>query len=210
VTRGVRVGYRVIEEYMRQGQAFANSASGSGHARKQVAPDPQKLTERMFQYASDLASAWLDYAQISVAQTQSRPTHLSSNGSPTSHVTEPETGGRVRMAQDEVRAPDPEPFAISIDIASSRRAVVSIELKPGKVLGELLVHDLRSTAPDSPRVTGVVIELDASGGRSTIRLRVPDDQPAGTYAGLIVERTSNLPRGYLALTVLEATDRGVD
>src|SRR5580698_1864216 len=73
VSRGVDLGYRVIDQYMRQGQAFAQAGWPLGSKGAPAAADPQKLTERMYQYASDLASVWFEYAQTMGGQPPGVP-----------------------------------------------------------------------------------------------------------------------------------------
>jgi hypothetical protein len=66
VARGVDLGYRVIEDYLRQGQSFARGMFDPADARSvvQAAGDPQRLAERMLQYASDLAAVWFEYVRV--------------------------------------------------------------------------------------------------------------------------------------------------
>src|SRR4029078_138772 len=59
-SHGVKTGYKVIDEYLRRGQVSASTTSSAGASEPAAAANPAKLTERMFQYASDLGSVWLE------------------------------------------------------------------------------------------------------------------------------------------------------
>ena len=61
IARGVELGYRVMDEYVKQGARVAGLRGGGGARASEAggAVLPQ-LTERMFQYASDFASVWLE------------------------------------------------------------------------------------------------------------------------------------------------------
>src|SRR3954470_18479632 len=65
VRRGVEMGYRVVDEYMKQGASVANAFSNPNRSRSASSasgaePDLSKMTERMMQYASDFTSLWYD------------------------------------------------------------------------------------------------------------------------------------------------------
>lgn len=63
VADGVRLGYSVIEEYLKRGQQAAKGMAAGGLPFQSASTELQQLTERMFKYASDLASAWMDLLQ---------------------------------------------------------------------------------------------------------------------------------------------------
>jgi hypothetical protein len=215
VSRAVELGYSVIEEYIRQGQAFARGAGSQRGPEGPVAPDPRRLTERMYQYASDLAAVWLEYAQITTGQTSLRGTppgsapgarpaaphvggfDIGSDPAP-AHPSGPPPSGAGAPERTSLEAP-----GVSIDIVSKRRAEVTVELKPGSAQAVLSAHDLRLRDPQLPRISGVTVDPKPSENRVVVRLEVPDDRPAGTYTGLIVDAVTNLPQGTLSLRVFE-------
>jgi hypothetical protein len=211
VSRGVDLGYRVIDEYMRQGQAFAKNLWPGTAPGGIVPPDPQKLMERMYQYASDLAAVWLEYAQATMGQMPFSPPGASRPRAPdTPHVGGFDIGSAQRPKPDAnakdaegARAPraSPEAPSVSVDIISTRRAEVTVDLKPGSAAAALSAHDLRAGDPQLPRISGVIVEGQAAQNRVTVRLRLPDDLPAGTYVGLIVDNETNLPMGMLSVRV---------
>jgi hypothetical protein len=208
VSRAVELGYSVIEEYIRQGQAFARTAGPQRGPGEPSAPDPRRLTERMYQYASDLAAVWLEYAQTTMSQA---PPPGASSAAPGSRPAAPHVGGfdigsetapaRSSTGPDATGRPSLDPPGVSVDIVSTRRVEVTVELKPGSVHGALCAHDLRPGDPQLPRISGVTIDPVPSENRVIVRLKVPDDRPAATYTGLIVDAVSNLPQGTLSVRV---------
>ncbi len=212
-SRGVDLGYRVIEEYMRQGQSFAQAAWPSAAMGPVPGVDPQKLMERMVQYASDLATAWLEYAQATMGQMPFTPpaAGAASKGGQAPHVGAFETEGKP--------APQPQPSAVRrtafdapppplrgplvvVEVASKKRVEVSVDAKPGAASLSLAAHDLRAGDVKLPRIAGVVAIGEPEANRVLVRLTIPDDQPTGTYSGLVVDEL-NLPQATVCVRVLQ-------
>jgi hypothetical protein len=244
VPLGVDLGYRVIEEYMQQGQAFARAVFPSGAPAG--LPDPRKLNERIFKYASDLAAAWLEYVQTlsgSGAMAWPTPGTPAAPGSaqpaaadggnafdvtrrapsgqlgpfdmpgPTNgHASTPVNGhgtppparapAAAAPAHGDAREAAHQPFALAIDLASKKRAEVTLELKPGAPTA-LSAHELRAADPNLPRIGPVVIEVQPDQQRVVVRICVPDTQPAAIYNALILDDATNLPRGTLTVRIAD-------
>src|SRR5260370_18518775 len=71
VKRGVELGYRVIDDYIKQGTAVANSFANPGRAQVPSAQDLPRMTERMMQYGSDFASIWFDAMAVMMSNFNS-------------------------------------------------------------------------------------------------------------------------------------------
>jgi hypothetical protein len=204
VSRGVELGYRVIGEYMRQGEAFARSNGSRPPEGDPASSDPRKLTERMVEHASELATAWLEFVQttlVGVPPAGSRgdagahdPGAFDLGGPPS-----PATASSPRTVP---QAPSP-PRRISIEIASKRRAEVTVDLHPEAGVAPIVAHDLRARDPELPRIRGVTIGPSGTSDRVLVRIAVPDDQPAATYTGLVVDDATNLPRGSVSVRVFD-------
>jgi hypothetical protein len=198
VSRGVEMGYRVIEQYMRQGQTFAQ-AGWPSRSSDASPTDPQKLTERMFQYASDLAGVWLEYAQAVGQASPSPASPGPARPAPAApHVGGFDIGSRVDPGSSAV------PPRVSIDVVSRKRVELTVDLKPGAAATPLRVFDLRAGDPALPRISGVTIEALPQDHRVVVRIELPDDQPAGVYAGVIVDLESNVPHGTLSVRVFDS------
>jgi hypothetical protein len=208
VSRGVDLGYQVIEEYMRQGQDFARAAWSSSPVGEALGADPRRLTERMFQYASDLASTWLEYTQMTMAGAPlGRPAPTPGQRRPEGAVggfdidgpppSQPSPGTDGRQGAAALDAP-----VVALDIASKRRVQVTADLRPSAGRGTLMAHDLRAANPALPRIGGVKVAREDD-GTLVVRVVIPDDCPAAIYSGLIVDEESNLPRGTLSVRVFD-------
>jgi hypothetical protein len=242
VSRGVEAGYRVIDEYMRQGQSVARTMWGpfmpggaaqgpwspwagwAGEAPQGPgprpgapfpgapfpgAPSPDEVQQRMgtmMRYATDLAMMWMDFLGMGgMAGYGPRPPSGPAPGAvdvgPFSAGGEPHAHPEPPRAHQGREAPEPEQTIISVEIASSRRTEVSVDLRPRSAGLPLKVHDLRSTEPDHPRLGGVGIQGLAAEDRVIVRIEVPDELPPGVYSGLILDELSSLPRGTLSVRV---------
>jgi hypothetical protein len=219
--RGADLGYQVIEEYMRQGQAFARAAWAPYLPQgRREGTDPRALTERMVQYASDLASVWVQYVQVMTSQG---PTAGASKPSP-QHST-PGAGLGAFDVGGEAQAPpkpsgstespvaqpvardgasvDASPIRLSLEIASKRPAKVNVDLRRPIASTSPRAYDLRARDATIPRIAEVSIEIGSSAEDVLVRIVIPDDQPAATYSGLVVDETTNLPLGTLTVQIVE-------
>lgn len=216
VARGVDLGYRVIDDYLRQGQNFARTLFDRG-TPDASASDPQRLAERMLHYASDLAAAWFEYVRVVGSGAATCPPETgfgcvvpgavsaAATGRADPFDIEPPPAGSPIDATAVSPAPTaPEPASgtrIALTLASKQPAEVVIDLKPGSAGSQLSAHDLRARDPALPRISGVLVASDAQSDLVTIEIQVPDDQPAAAYHGIILDEATNLPRGTLSLRV---------
>jgi hypothetical protein len=212
VARGVDLGYRVIDDYLRQGQNFArNMFDRPGAEPGAASNDPQRLAERMLHYASDLAAAWFEYVRVIGASAGARPPDPSSAAvsgrAGPFDIESPLPDPATEAAAAAPVAPSPAPAEpatatrIALALASKQPTEVVVELKPGSAGLALSAHDLRAREPNVPRIAGVLIASDSKNDLVTIQITVPDDQPAATYHGIILDDATNLPRGTLSLRI---------
>jgi hypothetical protein len=197
VDRGVSTGYRVIEEYLQRGQRAAKAASSppSPDPASEV-PRSAKLTERMFQYASDFAAVWLELMQTLML---ANPAVQSQQGASVGPFA---VGEEHRKAPSNERGAHPEAsLSCAVEIDSRRPVEVSWEIRPEAASADLSVHHLQAADAAAPLLAGASLSRVAHGGRFVLRLKVADDQPAGTYTGLVVDRATNLPAGALVVRI---------
>lgn len=199
VADGVRLGYRVIDDYLKKGQEAAQTLGGAGgDTLKAASTEVQRLTQRMFQYASDLASAWMELVQTMTA------TGLAADGASTKNgVPPPAARGEQAPAPGREPASDPsdQPCAVSLEIESLLPTETTIDLRRRAIDQPVEVQPLSSNVLGAPQITGVSIEARPKAGRVLVRVRVPPTQSAGVYRGLIIDRNTNLPCGTLAIRV---------
>ena len=202
VSRSVELGYRVVEDYLRQGQRVAAGIVDRSYAPGAMVRDSQELTTRMARYAGDLDEIWFQMIELAASGGAFR-------------------GAPFWPARDNGRAPDPPPAArdpsppagphagepvagaarVTVALASTQPAEVTLDLRPGAAAQPLIVQSLRATEPDKPRLTDVTLRPADEDEVLTLRVRVPDGQPPGVYNGLIIDERTSRPVGTLSVRV---------
>ncbi|HEX5749980.1 MAG TPA: hypothetical protein VFZ09_27370 [Archangium sp.] len=209
VSRGVEMGYRVIEEYLRQGQNVARAMGGPSSGGGAPADDGlQNRMGAMLRSFTDFASLWMEL----MGRMGAGGAGSASSVAPPMGTAGPFPAGAAPAASEPPRAeapappvvPEPQavaPLGLTLDIDSPRRVEVSLELRPRSSALPLVVHDLRAPEPDKPRITGVEIECLPEEERVVLHLRVAEAHPPGVYSGLIVDERTGLPRGTLTVRI---------
>ena len=205
IARGVELGYRVMDEYVKQGARVAGLRGGGGARASEAggAVLPQ-LTERMFQYASDFASVWLEAMGVMMRNgggpgAANGATHAPANGA--AHA--PTNGAAANPAPRNGTAHRNGTISLAVDIASRRPVQAKVDLRSGSIDGPVVVQGLRSRDPRQPQLKGVVLEAAPDGKQLTLRLKVANSHPAGEYVGAIVDQSTGVTRGTLTVTVGE-------
>jgi hypothetical protein len=189
VSRSVELGYRVVDEYIRQGQKAAERFGSRTLGADTVPSDVQDFGVRMMQYTSDVFGLWFEMMTAMMAPlgaSPPRPAPAGANGN--GHAPHPPAvAARAR---------------VRVEIASTRPAEVAVDLRPEAAGRRLVVQALRAVDPGLPRLADVVIAADDGG--VTLRIRVPPDVPAGTYNGLVIDEDTSAPVGTVSVRVAAA------
>jgi hypothetical protein len=213
VASGVGAGYRVIDEYLRQGQEAARAAwmgggfpglGGLGGVGGRGEAELAAMASQMLRYSTELASFW-----TAMFNNVSRPSPLGDIPRPPMPggfdfggpipSPEPPASSTTPAMPPASPAPLPDATALTLAIDSKRPVEVSARLDPHCPLGKLRVHDLRAADEKLPRLQGARAERRGAG--LWIALKVGKDQPAGVYSGVIVDDETNLPAGTLSVRV---------
>lgn len=181
VSEGVALGYRVIEEQIRQGQRVAEQIGEASYGPAAITGDVREASERMVRYSADLVALWLDFVNTTIG-----------NGDILRALSAAWQPGAAP-------APAAEAAAMPIEICSSRPLRAHLELKPGAAGRPLAVPGLHALEADKPPLTAVTFEPAGSEGGACLRIRVPDGQAAGRYAGVVVDQQSGEPVGTLSV-----------
>ena len=171
ISQGVRLGYSVLDEQMREGQRLAERLRGRGPAG--AAPvDFGALIERALNIYRDIGA-------LAFAATEA----LARN---------PGLGGRPAAA-----SPEPPPQAaapgFTLDVRSSRRVSIKLDLRPGARAPR--VGPLQAAFGEAPAIAGVGLEGE------TLRLDIADEQPAGVYNAVVDDADSGEPAGTLTVRI---------
>ena len=163
VARGVKLGYSVLDEQMREGQRLAERLRGIGSsgARPGAAPlDIGALIERALNIYRDMGA-------LAFAATEA--------------LARSPALGAGRSPEPAPAAPAPAPTAFALDVKSTRRVTVKLDLRPG-----VRAPRIGPLACVAHAIAGVGLELDAAGA-ATLRLEIGDEQPAGVYHAVVVD-----------------------
>ena len=184
VGRGVELGYRVIDDYMKQGASAAGAFSGAPTGTPPSRDDLPRMTERMLQYTSDFTSLWFDAMRIMTGQVNGQPSGDKAAPRPT--AGEPaESAARSRFVLD----------------VKSARAVEIIVTLDEPVKGGLAVEPLRASTGKAA-ITGVTIEPPTgAGGQLRVKVHVPPTLRRGRYTGSVLEASTRRARGRVTVVV---------
>ena len=201
VSRSVDLGYRVIDEYVRQGQKAAQRLNERSYGTQAMAGDLQDLAMRMTRYASDFAAVWLEFVQLAA-------TANGAAGPAPANPVEP-ADATVAPVPCAVDAPHTDTataeFArVRLEVLATQPTEVSLDIRPNAAGRQLLVHALRAVDPDKPRLTEVTFHAGSDGEPPRLRIRVPAGQPAGIYSGLIIDEQTSRPAGTVSVRIAES------
>jgi hypothetical protein len=200
----VERGYRVIDDYMRQGQAFAQAFDPTpwmSSAQPGAPPDVQQLAQRVLQYGWDFVGMWFELWTRTAGGWPATPgttpfAPFAPGAESESRPATPTSGGQAA----EAATPAPKTQRIAVSIISERPTSTMLELFPGPS-GPLKIHALRAESLDVPPIRDVHVESPEADGVITVKVVVSPDATPGVYNAMIIDTETNLPRGTLSLTV---------
>jgi hypothetical protein len=196
VRRGVEMGYRVIDDYVKQGASAANAFSSPSRARVASSHDLSKMTERMMQYASDFTSLWYDAMGMIMGNMNEgmRADAGTSSGSTSgSSDTAKPTAERSSAILGHSR--------IVLDVKSTRPLEVIVALDEPHYSGAFTVEALKARTGNS-HIAGAEVEpASEPQGAIRVRVHVAADVAPGRYTGAIVDAVSGKPKGRLTVTI---------
>ncbi len=191
VAYGVELGYRVIQEQIRQGQRIAEQIGSQSYTSGAMAGDLREIADRMWRYLSDLGGLWVDFLTSLASDGELLRKLLgvltaATNGS---HAASTPTSTSTNAV-----------IGVCVDVACDRPTRVALDLRPHGDGTTLVCQALRALDADKPPITDVVFAR-ADDGALSVRVRVPDGHPAGVYFGAVIDPGTVQPRGTLSVSV---------
>lgn len=174
VTHGVRLGYGILHDQLHRGQRLAEQFSGGLGSVAAPAADLRQVMERMLQFSSNM---YLETSKLWLDILF-----------PTPNPPRPDP------------KPDLKPSDIPVTVSSSRATLCTLKLDPGAETRPLEACQLWARDRTKPPLMDAAFVAD-SNGKTFLRVRVPDDQPADTYLGVICDRTTGEPLGTLSVEI---------
>jgi hypothetical protein len=221
---GIRLGNAVLRDQMQRGQDFAEQlAAGLGAP----AADLRQILERMLRSSSgmyiDTTLLWMDLLfQLRIPTVT--PADAAPGIGPIPFPMAPGADLR-RVVERMLRAysvmyidsmllwmdllfPNKQTdnsslkkeATASVSVISSRPTLCTLSLKPGAEAQPLEACQLWSRDTTKPPLMDVSFQT-GSDGKPFLRVRVPDDQPADLYLGVVCNRTTGEPLGNLAIEI---------
>ncbi len=187
LAEGVELAYSVIEKYIAEGRRTAEELNSQPYNTRATNDNLQELLERVLRFQAEALPLWIETLATLTKVNPSR------NGYTASPDVWPRPGS----------TPNPEATPVSIEVLSMRPVQVSIELRPNSDAQSLVALGLNSVDSKKPSVTDISFVPDNVRGRVKLRIRIPDNQPPGTYNGVIVNRDSSEPRGTLSIRIAD-------
>ena len=195
VTHGVKLGYEVIEKYLLQGQKVAEEIRNGSHPGHSNEEDWEKLVGNMLRLYRDMSGFWIDAVEVIMRSPDFLSNFMGVIGS-NGHAESPRT---EKNANQTVNGKN---MKVAVEIVSKRRAQVTLDLRPHPVQGILHVHSLHAPDPHIPPLTNVAFRIDSDVPGPVLALNIPDEQPAATYTGVVVEQKTNEARGTICVRLL--------
>ena len=184
VAASVRAAYSVVDRNLQEGRTAAERLRAAGVSQAE-APTAREIANRVLHLSRDLGATWLDLVG--------------------SLMREPDVRGMIDKfaTSDRSQRPPGSPVVMVTQRLSSRRPTeVTLSplhlADPSRLPG---IAGLFSVAPGTPPIATVHFAL--RNDRLELNLAIADDQPAGAYAGTVVDADSQAPIGTLAVRILE-------
>jgi hypothetical protein len=203
VSRSVDLGYRVVDEYIRQGQKAAQRLNERSYGVQTMAGDVQDLAMRMTQYASDFAAVWLQLVQLAAAGNSAPGAQRATGGvdRATPEAATVPTGAGVLGQGPRPDATPSGATRVRIEVRSAQPTEVVVDIRPEATSRPLIVHALRAVDPDKPRLDGVHFEPGSEEAAACLRIDVPTGHPAGVYSALMIDQETSRPVGTVSVTI---------
>jgi hypothetical protein len=188
IAHGVKLGYAVIDEQIRQGEKLADRLRQvAGKPGAMPAVEVGTLIERALNVYKDMGALAVAAVETLVRNPMLQSTLTRSLQGPAPADSAPGQSGGGNFG---------------FELTSNRRTQVKLDIrsKPGVFLPT--VHALHASSPTLPPLTGVRFQLDAATGAPVLHIDIADAQPAGNYMGVVVDSATDEPCGTISVRVL--------
>ena len=197
IARSVDLGYRVVDEYVRQGQKAAQRLNQRSYGAQTMAGDVQDLAMRLTQYASDFVGVWLQLVQLAAAGASAAP-KTAEPAVPDAPETRP---GDAADAPAPSQSTGDQATRVRIAVRSAQPVDVTVDIRPESARRAVIVHALRSADPDAPRLDDVRFEPGSDDVAACLSVHVPAGYPPGVYSGLMIDEQTSRPVGTVSVTI---------
>jgi len=185
VAHGVRLGYQVVEEQIREGQRLAQRLHQAADLKGVTESEGlSPLVGRALNVYKDLGALCVDAVEALARSPALLSRVLRSK-------TEIEQG--ADLSTNEVCV---------FEVSSSYRTQVMLKLARASRTLLPHVHALHAPDPAIPPLTSVRFSMEPATGVAMLHVDIPDRQSPATYTGVVVDRTTNEPCGTLCIRLI--------
>jgi hypothetical protein len=188
LTQGVSLAYRVIEKYINEGRRTAEQFSKHSNDAKMPSDSIRILIDRIFRFQSEIFPVWID-ALGTLAQPDKSTGAYAANRSYHAEANDASRNGPQQRS------------GVSIELTSSQRARVSLDLRTDVEGRSLMTHGLHAVDPGKPPLTDITFVPGENHSNGTLRISIPELQPSGIYSGVIVDRKKGETWGTLSVQI---------
>jgi hypothetical protein len=185
LTQSVKLGYSVINDQIERGRKLAEQMgrrSNGGGLNGGIAD----IGQRILNFSNDLGALYIDLMEMMMRLPKDVDSLRRFDGNGSGHE-----GGSSHRASAH----------IAVDIQGRKHSRVTLDLRGESGAGKLVIPALYPLNSSGAPLTDIAVERTGDNGPTTLRIKIPDDQPAGTYTGVAVDGTTNEPRGTLSIQV---------
>ena len=185
VADAVRKGYQVVEENIRQGRAAAERVRAGSYGVSEIPSEIRTVANRLLTLGMELGTIWFQLIAAVMRDPKLRTAFeedLAPRTAPTVRPVSPPVAYRVRC---------------------SREVEHSLSLHPLSSPAVPAVAGLYSIEPNAPSISRERVTFRRNPDDSLlVQINVPDEIPAGTYNGVLIDRDTHEPIGTLRLRIL--------
>jgi len=196
VSRAVELGYKVVEEQIRQGQQIAGQLASGKIDATSINGNVSEIGDRILRFYSDMGALCFEMIE-SVVRNPSMGEMVNSFVA--------ETGARMNGSPgnggNRAAAHGPSNIPVEIVSAEATGARVSVELGNGCDFESVQVQPLCTPHADSRPLDDVRFIPPGGGWPPSVRVTIPKGQAHGTYSGLILSTMTDEPVGTLCVHI---------
>jgi hypothetical protein len=218
IVRSVELGYRVIDEYIKRGQAAARRMQQGTYGASDAARDVQGVAGQLVRSATDLAGAWAEFFALASRDGWPQANGTNGHGATTGNGHAPAAGFDVAAMLASLPVPPPPrpptapaaspapppptpaptaPLRVRLSVRAARPVETSLDVRPMPADHRLVMQALRTS--DGARIDDVKVER--GDGVAVIAVRIDAAQPAGEYVALVIDDATNVPVGELTIVL---------
>ena len=202
VSEGVRLGYSVIEDQIRQAQNLAGKLNPGGYGlfgggRADGGGEIKSLLDRLLRTYGDLTNVWLEVLNATLGNTDVLNTVLGKEQAKPNRQADARPDSRQGSEGSSGNL-----GAIAVSIVAEGPIETDIRFFGGnQEVASPVIQDLRSRELAAPPLDDVTLVGASDGAPARIVIKVPNEQPPGLYQGLILDQRTDAPIGALGVRV---------